>query len=107
MQSKVVSFRLPVKDYAQLLSKAADQNMALSDYVLTKLYKPETTTIHTTVPRPSYYFQYKELLQRLIQATETNKDILRIEAQYGKGTRVVVMNAEIVQELKEALKNIK
>jgi hypothetical protein len=38
MQTKVVSFRLPVKDYALLLSQAADKNMDLSDLVISKLY---------------------------------------------------------------------
>ena len=103
MQTKVVSFRLPVKEYAALLSEAADKNLDLSDFVLTRLYNS------SVIKNSSFDFKlkYQNLIYRLLDAVDTNKNLSFIEGQYGKGFRIVALSPQLVNELKGELKMLK
>lgn len=41
ISTKVVSFRIPMKDYIKLLSQATDKGLSISDYMLMRVYQPD------------------------------------------------------------------
>jgi hypothetical protein len=100
MQTKIVSFRLPIKEYANLLSIAADKNLALSDYVLTLIFGDKKNTV------TNYKVEYKTLVSNLIKAIDSNKNISFIETQYGKGSRIIVCEDPLIQHLRLELKRL-